>query len=69
MKENNEDISIDVSQVELYRKAQNLERKSKKFYLDQAARVDDSSQKEVFGLFADEEDQHYFILQVMIDAI
>ena len=69
MKDNDEDISIDVSHVELYKKAQDLERKSQKFYLDKAAEVDDTFKKEIFGLLADEEDQHHFILQIMIDAI
>lgn len=69
MKENNQDISVDVSQIELYKRAQDLERKSQKFYLEKAAEFSDTFQKEVFLLFAEEEDQHYFILQLMIDVI
>lgn len=69
MKENQKDISIDVSQVELYRKAQGLERKSQKFYLDKAAEVSDTVQKEILYIFADEENQHYLILQNLIDFI
>ncbi len=68
MTENDEDISVDVSQLELYKIAQDLERKSQKFYLDKAAEVSDTHQKEIFRLLADEEDQHHFILQIMIDA-
>ncbi len=62
------EIEVDVSEIELYKKAQEIEQKSREFYLEKAAGVE-KSQKEVFLRIADEEKRHYFILEKIIDFV
>jgi rubrerythrin len=57
-----------VPEIELYRKAQEIERKSRDFYIEKSAEVD-TLQKEVFLKIADEEKRHYFILEKIIDFV
>jgi rubrerythrin len=57
-----------VSEIELYRKAQEIERKSRDFYTEKSAEVD-ASQKDIFLKIADEEKRHYFILEKIIDFV
>ncbi len=62
------EIEVDISDIELYRKAQEIEQKSRDFYLQKSAEVE-KSQKEVFLKIADEEKRHYFILEKIIDFV
>ena len=62
------ETSVDVSQTELYRKAQGIEKKSRDFYLEKAGEVA-ASQKAIFVRIADEEKKHYFILENIIDFV
>jgi rubrerythrin len=57
-----------VAEIELYRKAQEIEKKSRDFYIEKAGQVD-ASQKEVFLKIADEEKKHFFILEKLIDFV
>jgi rubrerythrin len=57
-----------VSEIELYKRAQEIERKSRDFYIEKSAEVD-ASQKEVFLKIADEEKRHYFVLEKIIDFV
>jgi rubrerythrin len=57
-----------ISEIELYRKAQEIERKSRDFYIEKSAEVD-ASQTEVFLKIADEEKRHYSILGKLIDFV
>jgi rubrerythrin len=59
---------VNVAEVELYRKAQEIEKKSRDFYSEKAGQVD-ASQKEVFLKIADEEKRHFFILEKLIDFV
>jgi rubrerythrin len=59
---------VNVSEIEMYRKAQEIERKSRDFYIEKSAEVD-ASQKGVFLKIADEEKRHYFILGKIIDFV
>ncbi len=63
-----EQTEVNVSEIELYRKAQEIEQKSRDFYMEKSAEVD-ASQKEVFLKIADEEKRHYFILEKIIDFV
>ncbi len=58
----------DISEIDMYRKAQEIERKSMEFYLEKSGDVD-ASQKEVFLKIADEEKRHFFILEKIIDFV
>ena len=59
----------DPSQVELYRKALEIEKKSRDFYLEKAGEVEDESRSSVFREIAAEEQKHYRILEGIIDFI
>ncbi|MBU6391316.1 MAG: ferritin family protein [Planctomycetes bacterium] len=69
MKEEKEITGINISQVELYKKAQQIEEKSQNFYLDKAGEVEDLLQKEIFLKIAEEEKKHFFILESVIDFV
>jgi rubrerythrin len=61
-------FDFDISQTELYRKAQNIEKQSRDFYLEKANEVS-GMQKEIFLKLADEERKHYFLLENVIDFV
>jgi len=68
MKEKRDD-RVDVNQIEWYRKAQEIEKSSKDFYLKQAGAVQDREQKEIFLKIAGEEEKHFRILEQIIDFV
>jgi len=59
---------IDLAEVALYKKAQDIEKKSRDFYLDKSGEVD-PAQKEIFLKIADEEKRHFLILEKIIDFV
>ncbi|RJQ15087.1 MAG: rubrerythrin [Nitrospiraceae bacterium] len=59
---------VNTPQIDLYRKAQEIENKSRDFYLEKADEVT-TSQKAIFIRIADEEKTHYFILENIIDFV
>jgi rubrerythrin len=61
-------IEANVSEIEFYRKAQEIERKTRDFYIEKSGEVD-ASQKEVFLKIADEEKRHYLILEKIIEFV
>lgn len=65
----NQRFNFTMNQLELYSKAQDIEAKSKSFYLEKADEVEDDVQKEIFRKLANEEDKHYFLLQNIIDFV
>jgi rubrerythrin len=69
MSEEKKDISINISEVELYKKAQELEKKSEKFYLDKANESEDKSVKDLLNMLANEEKKHFFILDNIIEFV
>ncbi len=68
MRESAQDFNFDVNQTELYRKAQNIEKQSRDFYLEKANEVE-KTQKGIFLKLADQEKKHYFLLQNIIDFV
>jgi rubrerythrin len=69
MKASKDDIRVDASQTELYRKAQKLESDSETFYRDNAARTSDPNQKAILERLANEEKGHYAVLENLIEFI
>lgn len=69
MKESNESFDFDLGQIELYQKAQELERKSMDFYSQKAYEVEEEYQKEIFMKLAAEEKKHYFLLENIIECV
>ena len=68
MRESARNFDFDISQTELYRKALNIEKQSRDFYLGKANEVE-KTQKEIFLKLADQEKKHYFLLENIIDFI
>ncbi len=64
-----ESFDFDVSEVELYKKAQQFEANSMKYYLEKASEVEDEHQKAVLSWLAEEENKHYFLLENIIQFV
>lgn len=56
-------------QLELYRKAQDIEKKSKEFYLQKIDEVEENAAKKAFKLLAKQEEKHFWLLQNIIDFV
>ena len=69
MKEAREEFDVDVGQGELYRQAQEIEAKSRDFYLAKSEEVEQGSHKELFLKLAEEEKKHFFLLDNMIEFV
>ena len=68
-KESGQVFDLDISQIELYRKAQDIEEKSRNFYLEKSDEVEKEYQKEIFLKLAEEENKHYFLLEDIIEFL
>ena len=69
MKDKVEEFTSSQEQVELYRKAQEIEKQSRQFYMEKSVQVDKAELQKLFELLATEEDKHYFLLEKIIDFI
>lgn len=69
MKEAGETIDTEGEQISLYKKAQELEKRSADFYEKQSKETQDKTKKEIFLKLTDEEKKHYFILENIIEFI
>ncbi|MFH1010261.1 MAG: ferritin family protein [bacterium] len=69
MKEKGEQLAVSADQIALYRKAQEIEKKSEDFYGEKAAEVREPGQKESFLKIADEEKKHFLILEGIIEFV
>ncbi|MBE7446725.1 MAG: ferritin family protein [Planctomycetia bacterium] len=69
MQEAKDTVSVNISQKDLYKKAQEIEKKSQEFYSEKATEVNDQSQKELFLKMAEEEKKHYWILENILNFI
>lgn len=57
------------SQLDLYRKAQEIEQKAHSFYLEQAKEEQGERQKQTFKRIADEEQKHYLLLGHIVEFL
>jgi rubrerythrin len=62
-------FEVDVSHIELYRKAQKIEKMTQDFYEEKAGEVKDKAQAGIFLKIAQEEKRHYFILENIINFV
>jgi rubrerythrin len=69
IKESGESFDFDISQADLYKKAREIEKKSKDFYTEKANEVTEEYQKELFLKLADEEKKHYVLMDNIIDFV
>lgn len=61
--------NLDLSQVDLYKKAEEIEKKSRDFYIEKSGEVKDEKEKEIFLKIADEERMHFQVLEHIIDFV
>jgi rubrerythrin len=61
--------NLDTSQLELYQKAMELEKKSQEFYLEKASETADKNQSQLFQKIAGEEEKHYFLLHNIYELV
>ena len=57
------------SQIELYQKAQEIEKKSEDFYREKAEFVQNEKNKAIMLKIADEEKRHYFLLDNIVEFV
>jgi len=62
-------FDFDLPQVDFYRKAQEFEEKSYKFYLEMSDKVEIESQKKIFLKLAGEEKRHIFLLENLVEFV
>ena len=64
-----EKFDIRISEVDLYRKACDIETESKKYYLQKAQEAEDAGQKNIFERLAEEENKHLVLVQGICDFV
>lgn len=69
MRQSAESFSFDITELELYEKACDIEKESRRFYLEKSNEVTDTSQKEIFKRLADEEQKHLALVQSICDFV
>lgn len=69
MKESGEVISDETSHIELYQKAQDLEKQAQEFYLEKSKESSNDNVRDVLIMLAKEEQVHYFILENIINFL
>ena len=69
MKEEEKGTDLTITQTELYKKANEAEKESRDFYLEQANKAADPAQKKIFTKIADEEQRHYMILEEIVNFV
>ena len=69
LRKSDEEFDVDLGQVELYKKAQDIETASRNFYMEKAYQVEKQYQKQLFLRLAEEEKRHYFLLDNIIEFV
>ncbi len=62
-------FDLNVSEIEMYQKAREIEQQAKSFYQEKADEVEDMAQKKIFNLLAAEEQKHYFLLDNIVEFV
>jgi len=60
-------INVEQGQIDAYIKARNIEKESRDFYMKEYERISDPLEKELCMKIADEEHQHYVVLDNIIN--
>ena len=69
MRESVKDFNFNISELELYKKARDIEKDSRNFYLEKTKEVEDANQKQIFKKLADEEKKHFILLDSICDFV
>lgn len=64
-----DDLDLSSEQVEVYRRAAEIEAKSEAFYIEKAGEVDNAAQKDLLLRLADEEKRHRHLLEGMVEFL
>lgn len=62
-------FDFDLSQINFYRKAQEIEEKSYKFFIKMSDKVEIESQRKIFLKLAGEEKKHMFLLENLVEFV
>jgi len=62
-------FDFDLLQVDFYRKAQEIEEKIYKFYIEMSDKVEIESQRKIFLKLAGEEKKHTFLLENLVEFV
>ncbi|GAH30744.1 unnamed protein product [marine sediment metagenome] len=62
-------FDFDLPQINFYRKAQEMEEKSYKFYMEMSDKAEIESQKKIFLKLAGEEKKHMFLLENLVEFV
>ncbi|MHC4118617.1 MAG: ferritin-like domain-containing protein [Planctomycetota bacterium] len=69
IRESGESFDLEIEEIDLYKKARDIEQKSIDFYLEKADEVELEHQKELFLRLAEEEKKHHFLLENIIECV
>jgi len=69
IKEESLQVNPDINQVDLYKKAQEVEKENEDFYRQKAEEIGDEKHKKILLEIADEERRHYHLLQNIIEFV
>ncbi len=69
MRQSKEKFKFGDSQIDLYKKAQDIEKDSRSFYRLKAQEAENPSHKAIFNTLAEEENKHYFLLENIIEFV
>ena len=69
IRDSGENLNYEINQIDLYKKARDIEQKSQDFYWEKAGEVTQDFQKKLFLKLADEEKKHYVLLDNIIELI
>jgi rubrerythrin len=69
MRQSREKFKFGDMQIDLYKKAREIEQDSRAFYRQKAAEAQDPRQKAIFNTLAEEENKHYFLLDNIIEFV
>jgi rubrerythrin len=69
MRQSAESFSFEITEVELYEKARDIEKQSRQFYLEKSDEATNASHKEIFKSLADEEEKHLTLVQGICDFV
>lgn len=69
MKESADNFSLDITEPELFEMAGDIEKESRKFYLEKSEEEKDTIRKEIFKKLAAEEEKHLVLIQKICDFV
>lgn len=67
--ESTRNFSVDLEQIDLFREARKIEKKSMDFYNEKAEETDNPKHTELFRTLASEERKHYFLMDNIIELL